>query len=83
MIQKGYGVTKSYVVHPRFYWRHQANVLERIFLLFKFYSISNPKIAKKEEWAFVESACNMQGHIVKNTLLHTAFSAILSAGIAS
>ena len=39
------------------------------------------KIAKTlEEWVFVESAYNMRCHIVKNTLLHIAFSAILPAG---
>ena len=33
-----------------------------------------------EEGVFVESAFNMQCHIVQNALIHTAFSAILSAG---
>ena len=44
------------------------------------------KIAKKytpEEWVFVESAFNVQSHIAKNTLLHTAFSVILPAGKAT
>ena len=39
------------------------------------------KILKKvtlEEGVFVESAFNMRCHIVKNTLLHTAFSATLT-----
>ena len=41
------------------------------------------KIAKKvtlEEGVSVESAFNMWCHIVKNTLLHIAFSEILPAG---
>ena len=33
-----------------------------------------------EEGVFVESAFNMRCHVVKNTLPHTAFSAILPAG---
>ena len=36
-----------------------------------------------EEWVVVESAFNMRCHIVKNTLLHTAFSANLPAGKSS
>ena len=35
---------------------------------------------KTLEGVFVESAFNMRCHIVKNTLLHIAFSAILLAG---
>ena len=33
------------------------------------------------EGVFVESAFNMQCHMVKNTLLHIAFSAIVPAGL--
>jgi len=40
------------------------------------------KIAKiqSKECVFVNSAFKLQCHIVKNTLLHTAFSAILPTG---
>ena len=40
-------------------------------------SITSKKV---EEWVFVESVFNMQCHLVKNTLLHNAFSANLTAG---
>ena len=42
-------------------------------------SINRQKVTL-EEWVFVESALNMQCHIINNTLLYTAFSAILPAG---
>ena len=38
------------------------------------------QVSTLEEGVFVESAFNMRCHIVKNTLLHTAFSVILPAG---
>ena len=43
---------------------------------------SRQKLLKvtSEEWVFIKLALNIQCHIVKNTLLHTAFSAILPAG---
>ena len=39
-------------------------------------SRQNRKIVTVEEGVFVESAFNMQCHIVKNTLLHIAFSSV-------
>ena len=47
-----------------------------------FPACGNAAKATLEEWVFVESAFNMQHYIVKNTLHHVAFSAILAVGIA-
>ena len=48
-----------------------------------FFYLSRQKRKKVtlEEWVFVEWAFNMRCHIFQNTLLHTAFSAILPAGM--
>jgi len=42
----------------------------------------SPKNSLKEEYIFVNSALKIQcHHVVKNTLLQTAFSAILPTGV--
>ena len=50
----------------------------------QYYLLSQPAKSIKvtmKEGVFIESAFNMRCHIVKNTLLHIAFSAIILAGM--
>jgi len=77
--------THRYAISCLDHWRtDKPTIGQRVVPEIKQSEIVHPvgKMAKNslKEWVFVNSALKIQCHIVKNTLLQTAFSAILPIG---